>query len=98
MALDFRYQCCMLSPILLLTLGLISCPGIGAQEKSWEACTNSSDVGTKCGNYTIKWYYEDSSQTCKMFWYGGCDGNDNRFDSEDECLDHCKPDSKGTGR
>ena len=97
MALDFRYQCCILSPLLLITLGSIFYPGIGA-EKSWDACMNSSDIGTKCGNYSIKWYYEEKEQTCQMFWYGGCDGNDNRFDSQDECMDHCKPDTKGRGR
>ncbi|XP_067680592.1 papilin-like isoform X6 [Haliotis asinina] len=49
-----------------------------------------------CANYTLKWYYDDQASMCNMFWYGGCGGNDNRFDKEDECESTCVA-NDGTG-
>ena len=106
MARDFRFHCDILFPLIVLFLGLILCPEIDADnhggekyvEKSWDVCKNSSDFGRKCADYSIKWFYNETADSCDRFWYGGCDGNDNRFDTEVECLEHCKPDDKGTGR
>ena len=42
-----------------------------------------------CGNYSIKWYYDVAYGDCSRFWYGGCDGNENRFDSREECQGEC---------
>lgn len=101
MARDFHFHCDILFLLIVLLLGTLVYPGIEAEdhgEKSWDVCKNSSDFGTKCGDYIVKWFYNDTAEACDRFWYGGCDGNDNRFDSQEECLEHCKPDSKGTGR
>lgn len=38
----------------------------------------------------IKMYYFDpSTKNCTTFTWGGCQGNGNRFDTEDECTDYC---------
>lgn len=34
-------------------------------------------------------YYDQSYGGCVRFWYGGCDGNANRFQSEEECEKIC---------
>ncbi|XP_055940307.1 kunitz-type protease inhibitor 1-like [Argiope bruennichi] len=36
------------------------------------------------------WYYDQESGFCRRFYYSGCDGNGNRYASEEECLQHCK--------
>ncbi|XP_075611903.1 uncharacterized protein LOC104630265 [Balearica regulorum gibbericeps] len=42
-----------------------------------------------CRVYIIKWYYDKQANACAQFWYGGCDGNANRFESEEECRESC---------
>uniref|UniRef100_A0A8C9QVL9 Collagen alpha-1(XXVIII) chain n=1 Tax=Scleropages formosus TaxID=113540 RepID=A0A8C9QVL9_SCLFO len=42
-----------------------------------------------CRDYIIRWYYDKQANACAQFWYGGCDGNGNRFDTENECTKIC---------
>ncbi|XP_067892375.1 collagen, type XXVIII, alpha 2a [Heterodontus francisci] len=51
-------------------------------------CHLRLDQGT-CRDYIIKWYYDKQANACAQFWYGGCSGNANRFDTEDNCRKTC---------
>ncbi|XP_020846744.1 uncharacterized protein LOC110211635 isoform X1 [Phascolarctos cinereus] len=59
------------------------------QENTWNPqCQLNLDQGS-CRVYVIKWYYDKKANACAQFWYGGCNGNANRFNSEDECVKTC---------
>ena len=59
-------------------------------------CSLPSERGS-CVDYTIYWYYDISSGSCRRFWYGGCEGNANRFKSRDHCQSFCAA-PPGTGK
>uniref|UniRef100_A0A8C2JGF1 Si:ch211-62a1.3 n=1 Tax=Cyprinus carpio TaxID=7962 RepID=A0A8C2JGF1_CYPCA len=51
-------------------------------------CQLIVDPGT-CSNFSVKWYFNIRSGECFQFWYGGCDGNSNRFNTQEECEISC---------
>lgn len=44
-----------------------------------------------CRALHTKYYYKDAKSGCVTFIYGGCGGNGNRFNTEEECLARCGP-------
>ncbi|KAJ8004896.1 hypothetical protein DPEC_G00141050 [Dallia pectoralis] len=53
-----------------------------------DACFLRQDVGG-CRNYTVKWYFDTKQHECSRFWYGGCGGNGNRFETQEACEGLC---------
>ncbi|KAF4523767.1 hypothetical protein B566_EDAN013595 [Ephemera danica] len=47
------------------------------------SCMQPKDRGT-CRDFTVKWFYDTEYGGCSRFWYGGCEGNSNRFTSQEE--------------
>ncbi|KAI5278687.1 Kunitz-Type Protease Inhibitor 1 [Manis pentadactyla] len=41
-----------------------------------------------------RWYYNPFSERCARFTYGGCYGNKNNFEEEQQCLESCRGISK----
>lgn len=58
-------------------------------ESPQKACSLPKDMGT-CNNFTVKHFFDTEYGGCSRFWYGGCEGNDNRFDTLDECKTVCE--------
>ncbi|CAN9502250.1 unnamed protein product [Ophioblennius macclurei] len=52
-------------------------------------CTEVPDTGN-CRDSLTKWYYNPVQQDCLRFNYGGCLGNENRFESKASCLRVCR--------
>ncbi|XP_045064290.1 tissue factor pathway inhibitor-like [Coregonus clupeaformis] len=53
-----------------------------------DACFLKQDEGG-CQNYTLKWYFDTTQSECSRFWYGGCGGNGNRFETQEACEGLC---------
>ncbi|GIY83580.1 kunitz-type U19-barytoxin-Tl1a [Caerostris darwini] len=64
----------------------IDCFNYGNPERN---CVDHPDTGL-CRALFYKFYYDEETKSCHEFVYGGCGGNGNKFNSEKECLEHCR--------
>ncbi|XP_034947629.1 uncharacterized protein axo isoform X3 [Chelonus insularis] len=53
-----------------------------------DRCLVKTDSGP-CKHYIHKWTFNKAEGKCRTFVYGGCLGNENRFNSQLECLHYC---------
>lgn len=51
-------------------------------------CVDLPDTGL-CQENIPRWYYNPFSERCARFTYGGCYGNKNNFEEEQQCLASC---------
>ncbi|XP_055022592.1 kunitz-type protease inhibitor 2 [Boleophthalmus pectinirostris] len=52
------------------------------------ACSAAPDSGP-CRAAFSMFYFDPQTQSCKKFIYGGCRGNENRYNNENECMEQC---------
>lgn len=57
-------------------------------------CQLQADTGIPCADYVQVWFFDKNIGACSAFWYGGCGGNANRFNTENECFQTCGRHSK----
>lgn len=63
-------------------------PGEGAEE-----CSAPKKIG-ECAEKLARWSFSASDNKCVPFYYTGCEGNKNNYQTEDECQTSC-PAEKG---
>uniref|UniRef100_A0A8C9P9I0 BPTI/Kunitz inhibitor domain-containing protein n=1 Tax=Spermophilus dauricus TaxID=99837 RepID=A0A8C9P9I0_SPEDA len=60
-----------------------------------DICSMPKEVGP-CMAYLPRWWYNQETELCSRFIYGGCQGNNNNFQSEAICMVVCQkmPDTR----
>uniref|UniRef100_A0A8C4RE47 Serine peptidase inhibitor, Kunitz type, 2 n=1 Tax=Erpetoichthys calabaricus TaxID=27687 RepID=A0A8C4RE47_ERPCA len=53
-----------------------------------ERCMVKRETGP-CRASFMNWYFDPVTKNCLSFTYGGCQGNQNRYGSVEECMDSC---------
>ncbi|KZS10461.1 putative Protein ACP24A4 [Daphnia magna] len=54
-----------------------------------DRCSQPAETG-HCRALFPRYFYNSSSKACEEFIYGGCEGNENNFESLQECSQHCE--------
>lgn len=62
--------------------------GAGTGGASQERCLLPAETGPCEAAFPV-WYHDPVSGVCLPFTYGGCQGNDNRFESREACESAC---------
>ena len=62
----------------------------------WTLVYSVSFCSGPCEALIPSFFFNPKSGRCERFNYGGCQGNKNRFRTEQECNDRCNPDSMQT--
>jgi hypothetical protein len=52
------------------------------------SCTQPKETGN-CENKYARWHYSKDDNKCMPFYYTGCDGNKNNFESLEHCVQDC---------
>lgn len=53
-----------------------------------DVCSQPKEEGP-CDQWTLQFYYNADAKRCENFYYGGCGGTGNRFETETECQAIC---------
>jgi len=53
-----------------------------------ESCNLPKETGD-CGEKNARWHFSQSDNKCMPFYYSGCSGNENNYDSENACAEKC---------
>ncbi|KAM9817714.1 WAP, Kazal, immunoglobulin, Kunitz and NTR domain-containing protein 2 [Neosynchiropus ocellatus] len=76
--------------------GLETRAGLSTYEQCMQCCgpelsgpCGLPSLQGRCKAYEPRWAYSSSQRECQPFIYGGCEGNDNNFESKEACEELC---------
>lgn len=58
------------------------------KDEDTDVCELPKEIGP-CDGAMPRWYFDPSEERCMEFIYGGCEGNENNFLTEDDCESKC---------
>ncbi|KAF4023690.1 hypothetical protein G4228_015657 [Cervus hanglu yarkandensis] len=61
---------------------------------AWTDVCTLPKVPGPCNAFFVRWWYDQQKEICSSFIYGGCQGNNNNFQSEGVCRAICPRRSK----
>ncbi|KAE9421616.1 hypothetical protein Angca_006386 [Angiostrongylus cantonensis] len=76
-------------PLTILSSLLLIAASQAQELLSNQRCNFQMDRGS-CSQFTVNWYYDRYGHRCRRFYYGGCEGNANRFRTLEECSATCR--------
>uniref|UniRef100_A0A0K8RF10 Putative salivary kunitz domain protein n=1 Tax=Ixodes ricinus TaxID=34613 RepID=A0A0K8RF10_IXORI len=74
--------------IFVVSVVFLPCSVMGMIVRYGE-CFEEMEEGN-CRARILRYYYESENDTCNPFYYGGCDGNGNNFETMEKCEKRCK--------
>jgi len=88
----FQFVCCPVDyeesiPTNLKISPLLELGPVIIEDKP-DHCSLAPEVGNCRASFQM-WFYNSATDDCQLFTFGGCGGNDNRFNSKTQCLSSC---------
>ncbi|PSC76067.1 Papilin [Micractinium conductrix] len=72
--------------VLLLAL----CSSARANKEPWRRCLEEPAEVGPCRGRVERWTFDPTSATCVKFYWGGCQGSRNRFNTKRACEQKCR--------
>merc|ERR1712018_953440 len=67
-------------------------------DESSDTCKLPLDKMSRCRARKLRYYFNSTSGQCDTFYYGGCDGNKNNFETYEDCENLCIDTTRSAGK